>query len=327
MHVGSILSDSASPLPPRKPAGRPVAMLDKAHHAVEVPPVDHSGPPVAGQRVAAVIPVEAGAELRDELIDHVLVNEQVVGRDAGLPAVYALSPGDALSRPAHMRALIDDAGALPSQLEHHRRQLVRRGSHHRTTHGRASREEHEVPPLVEQPFVHARRAGKCADVPRRKRLAEQLDEQLACRARGSGGFDGDAVARRDGVDERHERKLERVVPRTQHENHAVWRGKHFRAGREMGDGSRNAARTRPRFHVLAAKADLLVHQAELGGVRFERALSEILAQCAKDPVLVALQRRLQTHERLPSRLDGQRRPCREVTAHMLHLRRHRSTIR
>lgn len=111
------------PAPAEGDARIGVAILDEAHHAVEMATADHMRPFVACEDVGAVVLMEARVQLRDEVVDDILVNKEVVGRHAGLTAVDAFAPGNALRRSLDVGLHVDDARAFPLELQHDGREM------------------------------------------------------------------------------------------------------------------------------------------------------------------------------------------------------------
>ena len=150
-------------VPAERHRGIRVAMFDQPHHAFEMALRYHVRPFVAREDVLAVILVEARVQLPNEVVGHALVHEEVVGRDARLPAVDALAPGHALRCALHVRRFVHDAGTLAAQLQHHGREVLRRRLHDGMAHVRAAGEEYLVPAHLQQPVVHRAGAGEAAD--------------------------------------------------------------------------------------------------------------------------------------------------------------------
>lgn len=131
------------------------------------------------------------------------------------------------------------------------------------------------------------------------------------------GLERHAVAGRDGVHQGHERQLHGVVPGAQHQHHAQGAGVHLRRGMEVHDGGGHAARLRPAVQVLEAGVDLVVDEAQLGGVAFERGFAEVGGQRGQDALFIRLEVRLQFRERLAAVVDVQRGAGQEEVAHLL----------
>ena len=83
--------------------------------------------------------VDGALQLLGERRGHAFVDEQVVGRDADLTGVEKLAPGDFLRRFVEIGSAVDDDRRLSPQLERHRRQMFRGGSHDRAADRRFER--------------------------------------------------------------------------------------------------------------------------------------------------------------------------------------------
>ena len=69
------------------------------------------------QRVLAVLLFDLCADLSDQCVLHVAVAEDVIGRNAGLPAVEIFTEDDALCRQPELCRAVHDAGTLAAELQ------------------------------------------------------------------------------------------------------------------------------------------------------------------------------------------------------------------
>ena len=207
--------------------------------------VDDARPFVAGKNVLSVVLVEARVELRDELVDDGLVHQEIVRRYAGLAGVDAFAPGNALGCTRDVRGSVHDAGAFAAQLKRDGREVFRGGGHDGVADSRASREADVVPARLQQPVVHGAGSREGADERRVEQLGQHFAEQRARRTRGARRLERHAVAGGKRVHQRHERKLQGVVPRAEHQDYAVGARIDLRPRTEMRDGRGHAPRARP----------------------------------------------------------------------------------
>src|SRR5690606_14271343 len=103
--------------------GRPGA-VDEAHDPLEVAVVDDPGVVGAPRRVVPVHGADGVGQPVDELVVHRLVDEHVVGGDAGLAGVQQLPPGDAPGGDVDAGAAVDDHRRLAAELERDRREVL-----------------------------------------------------------------------------------------------------------------------------------------------------------------------------------------------------------
>ena len=113
---------------------------------------------------------------RDQLVVHRTLDEHVVRCDARLPGVDELSPRDPPCSHLDVRVPADDRRALPAELQRHRRQVLRRGTHDDAPDASVARVEDVVEALREQ----LRRLGDAA-VARSRRRARELVEAAPSR--------------------------------------------------------------------------------------------------------------------------------------------------
>ena len=142
----------------------------------------------------------------------------------------------------------------------------------------AAGEEDLIPAHLQKPVVHLTETGEAAYELGREDLGDHVDEQGAGGLRRARGLERHAVAGRDGVDHGHERQLQRVVPRREHQHHAQRAGVDLRRGVEVHERRGDAFGARPLVEVLEHHRDLVVDDAQLGGVALERGFAQILLQ-------------------------------------------------
>ena len=88
-----------------------------------------------------------------QLIVHVHVDQQIVGRYTGLAHVEPFTKGDAPCRDLQVCRRIHNAGTLSAQLKRHGRQVFTCPLHDEFADRNAAGKEDLVPALIEQRFV------------------------------------------------------------------------------------------------------------------------------------------------------------------------------
>ncbi len=159
-------------------------------------------------------------ELGDKAVAHLGFDQHVVRRDAGLPGVQQLRPGDAAGRDLQVGVAGDNRRTLATQFQGDRSEVPRGGRHHDLADFRTAGEEGVVKTLIEQQLGGL---GLALDDGHRvgvKVLRDEPREQGRADRGVLGRFDDGAVARRDGADQRAERQVDRVVPRADDQHDA-----------------------------------------------------------------------------------------------------------
>lgn len=216
--------------------------------------------------VGAVKLAHGLGKLLDEGLLHLLVDEQVVGRYAGLPRVEGLAPRYTLGGGGNVGRAVYDAGALAAELEHHGREVPRGGLHHDLAQRGTAGEEDEVEAVGEQGLVDVAVAQHDGDVLRVEGVFDHLTQHARYGGHVGRGFQYGGAPGRDGAHEGVEQQLHGVVPRGHDERVAQWlahdvaaRGKHL-------EGRTLAAALAPAAEVAQVVGNLATHDAELGEV-------------------------------------------------------------
>ena len=127
---------------------------------------------------AAVVPVEVLPYLRPELLDQgallLLLDEHIVGADAGLPAIELLGCRQVPRNLLHVRAFIDDDGRFAAELQCHGGEILRRRRHDQLSDARAAREEDVAERQLEQRGRHVDTAFEQGDFFFIERLLDDL---------------------------------------------------------------------------------------------------------------------------------------------------------
>ena len=135
---------------------------------------------------------------------HARIDQQVVGRHAGLPHVEPFAKGDTPCRDLQICRRIHDAGALAAQLKRHGREVFARALHDELADRNATGKEDLVPVLIEQRFVLGATALDNRHQARIKCLFTDLFEhRTRCRSIGT-RLDDHGIARGKGAGERLE---------------------------------------------------------------------------------------------------------------------------
>ena len=132
----------------RPTATVPAPVDEQALQARHVPVVDDAAEARAALGVGAVEVADLLGQLVDEGVLHGVVDEHVVGRDAGLAGVEELPPRDAAGRDVEVGAGVHVGGRLAAELERGRREVLGGGlGDDPADRGRAG-EEDVVPALA-----------------------------------------------------------------------------------------------------------------------------------------------------------------------------------
>ena len=158
------------------------------------------------ERVLAKHATDLLLDETQQLIVHAHVDQQVVGRHAGLAHVEPFTKGDTPCRDLQVCRRIHDAGALSAQLKRHGRKVFARALHNELADRNATGKEDHVPALIEQRFVFGAPALDNRHQARIKCLFTDLLEHRA-RYRSIGTrLDDHGIARGKGAGERLERQ-------------------------------------------------------------------------------------------------------------------------
>ena len=200
----------------------------------------------------------------DEIRFHLLLDEKVVRRDAGLPRVEALAPDDAPCRDPQIGALVHDAGTLAAEFQYHGGQeLSLRGSDD-TGHGGASGVEKKIEACVEEQCVDAPVALDDGDVFLRKGVGDHLLQRQRDVGNVGRRLEQGGAAGADRTDQGAEQQLDGIVPRGNDQRaaqgfaHDVARGGHSGQGRVLAPGPG------PAGDVLQGIANLAIDESDFG---------------------------------------------------------------
>ena len=140
-----------------------------------------------------------------QLVVHARIDQQVVGRHAGLPHVEPFTKGDAPCRDLQVCRRIHDAGTLSAQLKRHGRKVFTCALHDELADRNATGKEDLVPAFIEQRFVLGAPALDNRHQALIKCLLTDLLEHRARSRRIGARLDDHGIARGKGTGERLER--------------------------------------------------------------------------------------------------------------------------
>ena len=210
-----------------------------------------------------------------QFVVHARIDQQVVGRYAGLPHVEPFTKGDTPRRDLQVCRRIHDAGTLSAQLKRHGRKVFTCALHDELADRNATGKEDLVPALIEQRFVLGAPALDNRHQARIKCLFTDLPEHRArCRSIGA-RLDDHGIARGKGAGERLERQQKRVVPRSHDERDAIGHGLRFAHAHGVGEVTRTQAWTTPSSHMRNLMTNLGKRRADLAHIGLVMRLSQI----------------------------------------------------
>ena len=190
--------------------------------------------------------------------------QQVVGRDAGLPAVEQLAVRDLERRVVHVAIGIDDARRLAAQLQRGRREVRGRRLRDLAAHLRGAG-EHQ---MIERQRCHEGRNRRIAlhhaHLVGRKELRNQRRELRRSVRREFARLDDHAIASSERVDGRPQRQLHRVVPWRDDAHHTERLRLHVGARRHQIQRRARAARLHPLGELLEHMRELCAQHEEIG---------------------------------------------------------------
>ena len=141
-----------------------------------------------------------------QLVVHARIDQQVVGRHAGLPHVEPFTKGDTACRDLQVSRRIHDAGTLSAQLKRHGCEVFTCTLHDELADRNATGKEDLVPALIEQRFVFGTPAFDDRHQARIKCLfTDLLEHRARCRSIGA-RLDDHGIARGKGAGEWLERQ-------------------------------------------------------------------------------------------------------------------------
>ena len=237
-------------------------------------------------RIVAVEGRDRIGERSDQLILDALVDDHIVRSDAGLTGVEELRPGDPLGGHLDVGVGGDDGGALASELEGDRREVLGRRPHHDATDLAITGVEDVVEVLFEQRRGFVDGAGDdghrgCVEV-----LGNQFLDERRHRGRDLRRLQHGGVARSEGRHERAEQQLHRVVPGSDDADRAECLGPQGCLARLERQRNLHLGRLGPRVEVLKRVVDLVDRERDFGGVGLDAWLADVGNQCIDQMILL-----------------------------------------
>ena len=299
-------------------------LLQDHAEAAHLPPVHD--PPVIGARlrVRAVKAADRRLHLLQERGEHAPVHKNVIGRDAGLPRVEELAPGDALARGAQLCRSVHDDGAFAAEFKGDGGQMLRRGAHDDPAHARTARKKDRIEAGAQQRRAVFGAAFGAGNVFLSEGLRDQPAQSGRRARRTLRRAEHRAVACGDRRHERLQQQLHGVIERADDERTAI--GSAFDAALcgEHRQRRAHADGLHPAFQVFQRMRDARQHEPDLG----QPALRTAFAQVRRERLF---QRGLPPQERLPQFFQlrpperiGERLPFRKKSALFCKERLHRS---
>ena len=194
--------------------------------------------------------------LLDQFIANAFVSQHIVGCHTSLSCIEELAPDDPARTQGEIRRFIYDARALAAQLQRYRSQVLRCFFHHQLSYRGATGKENIVKRLIQQILIDFASAFRHGYVFRGKVLRDDLlDDSRGC-WRIIGWFDYCAVSRSDASCQRHQRQLQRIIPRCHDQNRSMRLTVDFAGGWKVHDRSPYPLRLHHPVEVFQHAADL-----------------------------------------------------------------------
>ena len=221
-----------------------------------------------------------------QLVMHARIDQQVVGRHAGLPHVEPFTKGNTPCRNLQVCRRIHDTGALSAQLKRHGRKVFTRALHDELANRNTTGKEDLVPALIEQRFVFGAPALDNRHQARIKCLfTDLLEHRARCRSIGT-RLDDHGIARGKSPGEWLERQQKRIVPGRHDKRDAIGHGLRFAHAHGVSEVTRTQARTTPSSHMSDVMTNLGKRRADLAHIGLVMRLSQIGLERMSDIGLV-----------------------------------------
>ncbi len=258
--------------------------------------VDDAAQVAAVQGVGSKHRSDGGFHLFKQSIVDFSFNQDIIGGNTGLSRIQAFAPDDSPSCQADVGICLDDDRAFPPQFQGNRGDMLCRTLHHQSTHLGTAGEENVIVAMLQEFTVHLRSPLEGGHMVAVKELGEQFLDHQGGVAAVSGRLENDAVACRNGADQRCDGELERVVPRAhdQHDAQRLGDGIGFGGkGEEAGFDPMSAG---PGIQMLQMLVDLRIDDTQLGGESFKVGFPQILIECIEYLLLIGTNPVFQTLE-------------------------------
>ena len=231
-----------------------------------------------------------------ERVLHRGIDQHVVRGNTRLAGVEELRPRDPSRGDVDVGVGGHDRGALATQLERHRGEVLGRSGHDDAADRAVAGVEDVVELLTEQ-------LGRLIDAPGDdlhdggvEVLRDELGHQRRCGRRDLRRLEHHGVASCDGRHQGSEQQLEGVVPRRDDQHNPKWLGHDLRRTRLEGELHLHPLGRTPGVDVLDRRLDLAQHQPDLSCVRLHRGLAEVRGHRPQDRLLLLHQHALQLAE-------------------------------
>ena len=268
--------------------------------------VDNMAVVLVVERVLAKHATDLLLDEAQQLIVHARIDQQVVGRHAGLPHVEPFTKGDTSCRDLQVCRRIHDAGTLSAQLKRHGREVFARALHDELADRNTTGKEDLVPAFIEQRLVLGTPAFDDRHQARIKCFLANLPEHRArCRSIGA-RLDDHGIARGKGASERLERQQKRIVPGRHDERDAIGHGLRLAHTNGIGEVAGAQARAAPSGHMRNLMTNLGKRGADLAHICLVMRLSQIGLERMGNIALVRTNRIAQAHQCAAASIDIKR---------------------
>ena len=260
--------------------------VDQPAYAREMLGVDDMAVVLVVERVFAKHVADFLLDELQQLIVHARVNQQIVGRHAGLAHVEPLAKGDTPRRDLQICGGVHDAGALATQLKRHGCEIFARALHDKLADRNAAGKEDLVPALIEQRLILGAPALDNRHQARIKRFFANLLEHRTRSRRIGTRLNDHGVACGESAGKGFERQQKRVVPRSHDERDAIGHGLRLAHTNSIGKIAGAQARATPSSHMRDLMTNLGKRRADLAHIGFVMRLAQIGLERMGDIVLV-----------------------------------------
>ena len=262
--------------------------------------VDNARQVRVAQGLLAPHQTDLPGELLDQAVADALVAEHIVRGHAGLPGAQQLAEDDTARGKGQIRALVDIDGALPTQFEHRRGEVLRRLFQHQAAHRLSPGEENHVVGLFQQ-------GGILLSSPlhnRNQAAVKGLLCQTGQKGRGGGsvsrGLEDGGVSRRQGAGKGLKRQQNGVIPGAENERDAKGHAHHARGGGKEGGRCFDALWRRQGGQPAQQEGELLQHKAGFGEIGLAFRLAKVEEKRAGNVVLMQCNGAPQCQQGLPA---------------------------
>ena len=191
----------------------------------------------------------------DELVERTLGQQDIIGSDAGLTGIEELAVDDALDRALERRVLAQDARRLAAKLKRHRCEIFGSRLHDQPSDRRRAGIKEMVERQSRECLADLGSAEDGRHLLSRKQAGQELGQEIRRARRQLRWLEHHPIAGRKRRDQRHDRQIERIVPRTDDADDADRLIEDAGAGRHQLKPDRNALGPHPASEVTERVAD------------------------------------------------------------------------